>query len=183
MKFGRLNSWLGVVSNIAIVLGLVALVIEIRANTQAVRSQEISQGEAFERQRQLLLATDPVLTPIYMKSLYEPSALTLEEIHRVTYYLVSRVDTLRRCYQTFNDEVTTREDWEDCRHFAPMYLGSQFGRVWWDLVKETDYNQDPDFVADVDRAEGALGQRPQGVVVDLLGAQLRALVEQHPPVG
>jgi len=126
--------------------------IEISGNSQALRSQQLAQGDVTTNQRQLLLFSDPELTRLYMKSLYEPSELTLEDLHRVTYYLVSRVETLSKCYVTYSEGTTTRNDWEDCLKFAPNYLGGRFARVWWGFIKETDYNHLPEFVAEVDAA-------------------------------
>jgi hypothetical protein len=117
VNWSKASALAEIVSSAAIVATLVYLAIQTRQvadqtrlNTEAVRSQELAQGEAFERERQLLLASDPVFVPVYMKSLYEPSSMTLEDIHRVTHYLVSRVDALRRCYQSYSDGITERKD-------------------------------------------------------------------------
>ena len=90
-----------------------------------------------------------------MKSLYQPSELTLEELRRITYYLGSRVDALWRCHSNYAGGATTLNDWEECISYAPMYLGGRFARVWWDFIKTADYSQILD-------EEFALGLGAQG---------------------
>lgn len=145
-----INKWLTLAANAGVVVGIIFLAIEIRGNTQALRSQEIAQDNAFNREFQLLLATDPILMPVIMKTYYEPSALTFEELHRVTYYLVARADNLRNCFRSYKDGLINEADWDDCRNSAPVYLGGDFSRVWWDYIKSTDYKDDLEFVSEID---------------------------------
>ena len=53
MKMERINAWLGLAGNVAILLGLVALAIEINANTKALRVQ-ISENSALYFERTML---------------------------------------------------------------------------------------------------------------------------------
>jgi len=152
----KLNGWLTFAGNIAILLGLIALAIEIRHNTSAVRAQELGdlQSQTQER-REMMLTSD--LPKIYMKSLYSPSELTIEEIYRMNGLVNYRIDHLMRAYRTYQDGILTAEDWESQVRNVPVYLDSAIGRLTWDQLKE-DYALYPEFVAAVDGAlqEGIL---------------------------
>ena len=72
MKMKRINAWLALSGNIAILLGLVLLAIEINGNTEALRAQELANLNSINRQRQLLMASEPEMQDMYVKSLYSP---------------------------------------------------------------------------------------------------------------
>lgn len=150
MKLEKINSLLGLAGNFAVLLGLIALAIEINDNTAAMRSQELS---SFQERTQSLLASlmGEDIRRIYVKSLTEPEALTLEELRGITAYLSIRISNLERIYTAEASGIIRREDWESEILGAPIYLGSQFGRVFWENIKG-DYAHRPEFVEAVDTA-------------------------------
>ena len=145
MNLEKLNAWLTFVGHIAILLGLIALAVEIRHNTSAVRAQELGdlQNQTQER-RVLMLSTD--LPRTYLKSLTSPSELSLEEIYIVNAYLNYRLDQLRRTYRAYEDGIINQEDWESELINVPIYLGTQVGRLMWGHIKE-DFPKGSGFVA------------------------------------
>lgn len=68
MKFDKLNPWLSLVGNIAILLGLMAVAIEIRDNSVAVRSQELGALRELNQDRYLAMLSPDFLS-LYVKSL------------------------------------------------------------------------------------------------------------------
>ena len=86
MNIERVNAWLGLFGNIAILVGLIALAIEINDNTVAVRAQELGAQREQGHERQLAMLDEDVRT-FYVKSLYNPAELTLEELQGMTAYL------------------------------------------------------------------------------------------------
>ena len=139
-----------ILANIGVIVGIAFLAIEINGNTAAVRAQELAVTESITRERQMLLATNPSLRSLLIKSLYSPSELTTDDLLGITAYLMARVETLRQSRRSFVAGTISEEDWEDDLHFAPIYLGGSFARVWWGVAKD-DFSHDPDFIADVDR--------------------------------
>jgi len=139
-----------VLANVGVLASVIFLAIEIRGNTVAVRSQEL--GCLFEQDQALLFATvDPDTRRPYVKSLYQPEELTLEELQGMTALLAVRMAILERIFQAYQDGVARPADWEDRLNSVPIYLGSSFGRVWWDHIK-ADYAHRPDFVNAIDDA-------------------------------
>ena len=55
MKFERLNAWLGLLGQLAVLGGLIALVVEIRGNTLSLRAQELATLEDRNSARQIAL--------------------------------------------------------------------------------------------------------------------------------
>jgi hypothetical protein len=144
------NAWLTFVGQIAILLGLIALAVEIRHNTSAVRAQELGDLQSQTQDRRvLMLSTD--LRRIYLKSLTSPSELNLEEIYTVNAYISYRLDQLRRFYRAYQDGIINEEDWESDVITVPIYLDTPIGRLVWGHLKE-DYSKTSRFVAEVEAA-------------------------------
>lgn len=150
MKSNKLEAWLSFAGHIAVLLGLVALAIEIRNNTSAVRAQELGElhDQAQER-RVLALSTD--FPSIYVKSLYSPNELSIEEIYVFASFIHMRLDHLQRHFRAYRDGIITQEDWESELVNVPIYLGGKAGELVWSLAK-ADFSHDPSFVEHVDRA-------------------------------
>jgi hypothetical protein len=150
MKKDDLALAIQVLANVGILASLVFLAIEIRGNTVAMRSQEI--GSLFEQDQAFLTTTtERDMGALYVKSLYRLEELTMEELQRLTSLLSTRMNILRRINQAYEDGVARREDWEERVNAVPIYLGTPFGRVWWEHIK-ADYAETPDFVEAVDAA-------------------------------
>lgn len=150
MNLEKLNTWLTFVGHIAILLGLIALAVEIRHNTSAVRAQELGDLQNQEQERRvLMLSTD--LPRTYLKSLKSPSELNLEEIYIVNAYMSYRLDQLRRYYRAYQDGIINKEDWESEAFNVPIYLDTPIGRLVWGHLKK-DYSKESRFVAAVEAA-------------------------------
>jgi hypothetical protein len=150
MKLERVNGLLSFLGNIAILLGLIALAVEINDNTAAVRAQELGALADQDRERQLAML-DPDVRAFYVKSLYSPEELTLDELMGMTSYLSYRVGVLGRTHQAYLDGIVRPADWEVRLLDVPIFLGSPFGQLWWDSAK-ADYADIPEFVDAIDQA-------------------------------
>jgi len=173
MKIDKLNTWIGFSGNIAILLGLIALAVEISENTAAVRAQELGAQRQENQDRQLaMLGADT--REFYVKSLYNPAELTLVELQGMTAYLSYRVGSLERAYQSYLDGIIRPADWERRLYDIPIYLGTSFGRLWWNLGKN-DYTNRPEFVSAVDQAIEAGPVVPDDQFLLQLQARAQAL--------
>lgn len=139
--------------NIAILVGLILLAVEIRDNTSAVRQQE--RGAKLEREHELLLAAaGDNFGASYVKLLYQPSEATPEEILDVSYLFTIRLTNLAGTYHAFRAGLVTAEDWELEVFIVPLFLNTAIGKVVWDELK-------PEYVPDfVDRVDGAMAESP-----------------------
>jgi hypothetical protein len=139
-----------VLANIGVLASVIVLALEIRGNTVASRSQEI--GSLFEQDQALLATTiEASMSELYVKSLYQPADLTLVELQRITAYLSTRMNILRRVNDAYLNGIARREDWERRVNAVPIYLGSPFGLLWWSHIK-ADYAESPDFVEAIEAA-------------------------------
>ena len=98
------------------------------------------------------MATDTDLQALYIKSLYSPQELTLEEVWGISSFLSYRMILLKRAFDSYQDGVIQKDDWDDRARSVPVYLGNDFGRVFWDSLFKPDYANSPGFVSAIDEA-------------------------------
>lgn len=150
MQLERMNSWLRIGGQFAILAGLVALAIEIRGNTMALRSQELAALSDRQAARQLVML-DSEFRAIYVKSLYTPTDMTMNDLVAMNAYMSNRLSNLFNTYVAFQNGVLRASDWESRIVSAPMFLGTVFGKQYWE-ARKADFPDAPEFVAAVDNA-------------------------------
>ena len=149
MRMERINTWLSLSGNIAILLGLVAVAIEIGGNTAAMRIQVMDNAVAADLDRSLVIATSPELRDLYVKALFNPSELTLADTWGISAYFGQRTTVIKSKYLRYVDGATTSADWEDTKRQAAYFLGTEFGRKYWS-ARRADFSNIPQFVATID---------------------------------
>ena len=150
MKMERLNTWMSFAGQIAVLLGLVALAIEINANTKALRVQVTENSFALQQERMAATAGNVDLQALYVKSLLNPSELTPSEVWGLTAHIGIRLASANRSFLLYKDGVIPEASWEDALGSLYYQLSAPFGRVYWSETKEA-YVDTPDFVAAVDK--------------------------------
>ncbi len=86
-KDGRVGRWVTVVSNFAVIAGLVFVALEIRVNTRAVHSATVQDLTSLSAEALSALATDSALAHLRLRGDADPSALTaLESYQYFSYY-------------------------------------------------------------------------------------------------
>jgi len=154
MKLEKMTVWLGLLGQLAVLGGLVALVIEIRSNTQSIRAQELASLTDRISTRQLALM-NPDIRGVYTKSLFSPNDLTVDEMLGASIYLNYRTDTAYTAFTSAQNGTLTQSDWEIFLRATPFYLGTEFGRRWWELIKG-DYASNPGSAAFVESIDQML---------------------------
>lgn len=147
MNIDRLNAWLNLAGNIAILLGLVALAVEINTNTQAQRLQILENSYALSAEAQLAVAENADLQELYAKVLLKPAELTPSELWGALNLLERQFETDERKYNLYKSGLLPEAVWQSELRTAPYNYGTAFGRLLWSEDKE---NFDPDFVALID---------------------------------
>lgn len=150
MFLERIKPWLDLIGSVAILLGLVAVAIEIRFNSNAVRSQELAIYNELSQER-VFKNLEPNFVGLYIKSLEQPTRLTKSELWSLTTYLNSYVLTAARAHDAYRSGILLEADWYSELVGLPFLLDTDFGQVVWSMLKE-DYADVPDFVAAVDQA-------------------------------
>jgi hypothetical protein len=149
MNVDRLNQWLTLGANFGVVIGLVLVAFQFQQNTDAVRLQARLGASASIQNAELSLAGD-TLAEAYTKSILTPSELTPSEVTQVWGYLTSGLTGAYQNWVAYDAGYTTKRDMENVALAASMYLNYPFGLVYWNVMKNDQY--DPEFVALVDGA-------------------------------
>jgi hypothetical protein len=66
LELDKLNKWLTLVANIAILGGLVFLVLELRQNTNAIRSAAVQEATNIAREHPLMYVQNPEVNRLQM---------------------------------------------------------------------------------------------------------------------
>ena len=181
----KANQWLLLLSHIGIIGGLVLVGFQIdqnsdliAQNTQAIRAQEL--GSLSDAQIQLDAAVmGENIGEVYAKALYSPSQLTPGEIEEVVHYIAARVSLLHRIYRAYKAGTVDENDWKQALHESPIWVGSQFGRLFWEQSKH-DYLSD-EFVMAVDKAiESAGPEMREDSWLRMMEAEVRQLPSVSP---
>lgn len=130
MKLDRLNPWLSFIGNIAILMGLMAVAIEIRDNSVAVRSQELGALRELNQDRYLAMLS-PDLTSMYVKSLQNPAKMTAEELWGMANYVNVRISLALRGFRAYQSGKLSKDDWDAELSGVPLSLDTPLGKLLW----------------------------------------------------
>ena len=171
MKLEKLNTWLTFAGNIAILLGLVAVAIEINDNTRAMRAQELGALEEMDQNLQIAVL-DQQFMRVWAKSLTEPERMNLDEILVATEFIVIFLNNLERAQSAYLAGVITEDDWHERLFTAPVFLGTKFGQTVWKNI-QTDYSNRPGFLDSVNQSLKSSPVKPDDVFFLDLQQQLQ----------
>ena len=126
----KINDWLTLLTNVAVVVGIVFLVVEIQQNTDQLRS-ESRQALLANDQASLLIALDNI--DIFEKM--GPS----EELSRTDQYrlgFVCAIDLRNREFEyvQYLNGLLDEETWRSFRNLILINHATPRGRLWWDKV-------------------------------------------------
>ena len=110
----KLNSWLGVVANIGVLIGIVFLAVEIRTATNIGQAQMSDAAVAGHNEINLAIMSDPQLARMFIVGMYEPEKLSDAEAVQFSMWVRSSVNQqlrLRRMRQLGFD-LAEEEDFE-----------------------------------------------------------------------
>ena len=176
----KLNQWLLLRSHLGIIGGLVLVGFQInqnseliQQNTRAIRAQELSSFSDAQTQLDAAVIGEDI-SEAYAKALYTPADMSPAEIEQVVHYVSSRVSLLHRMFRAHKAGTVAKEDWEQQLHEIPIWLGSAFGQLFWEMSKH-DYLSG-EFVEAVDHAiAGAGPEMREDAWLKAMEAKLRLL--------
>jgi hypothetical protein len=135
MKTESINRWLSLAANIGVMLGLVLVAYQIRQDVELTKVQLFSDATSSRKEwNQAMLGSDPM--NVVMKSIENPSDLTLAELHVMDAYLVGAVNELRRLELLEAAGLDVNAEVEGLHHF---FFGSRFAKAWYEEFRSPEY--------------------------------------------
>ena len=144
MNSEKINEWLTLIANLAVVGGIVFLAIEIRQNNEVLRSES----------RQTLVANDvtSLAANIEYADVFAKYAAgeTLSAEEQLQMSFMFTLDLRNREFEYFQyvNGLLDEETWLAYRHVLVINHSSPLGRAWWDKVGRSIV--DPEFTRLVD---------------------------------
>ena len=131
MTENRTSKWVAIATNVAVLVGVVLLVIEIRQNNELAKMQSI-QERRYIQQQSAIAFYDRDVSETWMKSIMEPELMTLPEIRVMDAYLamnILRSSQIRELEDAgLMAQGATRVWMEGDFEFL---FSNRFGKVWW----------------------------------------------------
>jgi len=130
MDMDRLNRWIALGANVAIFLGLILVVYEIRQNSALVRAQIVAT--AFSDQKALAIAQmGEDYAEVFARSIQDPTSVTLEEVAVLQSAFEARLVEFRRNGIMEELGVFTGR-WRQDLNYMSRPFTTPIGRKFWD---------------------------------------------------
>lgn len=144
MDSRKINNWLSLIANVAVVGGIIFLAIEIQQNNVLLRSES----------RQALLTNDhtSLVTDLehldVIKKLAFQEELSTEEQLRLSFVFLIDLRNREFEYMQYVNGLLDEATWQSYRNVILINHASGRGRVWWEKIGRTIV--DPEFAKTVD---------------------------------
>lgn len=161
MDSDSLNKWLTLAANVGIVIGLILVVVQIRQNSDLVRTQLVADEYALVSALDAQLVGENPAEAL-MKAMYSPQDMTYADFRINDAYLIVRIDVLHRLYRLGQEGLFGKDDWKNSSTaFTFEWLfGTEFSRLWWEHIGRETYQASPEFVEYMDaRIQGVRENR------------------------
>ena len=162
MQSKRSTTWLQILSNLALIGGLVLVAVQVQQTRDLTRLQmRLELLGSFQQLEQGMLGEDPSVA--WAKSIRDPSSLSDAEVKVVDSYLVSQLNQWNRLVSMEEAglvEIGALE--RSIRSDTWFYFGNPFARRWWRSMR--DHGEwDPDLVrlldAEISRIDDDINER------------------------
>ncbi len=130
MQNSRINDWLTLIANIAVVGGIVFLAIEIRQNNELLRSES----------RQTLVANDVTSLTANIENadvfarLVSGEDLSADDQLRLSFMFMLDLRNREFEYFQYTNGLLDEETWLAYRHVIVVNHSTDYGRKWWDEI-------------------------------------------------
>ena len=151
MDSDSLNKWLTLAANVGIMIGLILVVIQIRQNSDLVRTQLIADEYALVSVLDTQIVGENPAEAL-MKAMYSPQDMTYADFRINDAYLIVRIDVLHRLYRLGQEGLFDKDDWKNSSTaFTFEWLfGTEFSQSWWEHIGRETYQASPEFVEYMD---------------------------------
>ena len=144
MNSSRINDWLSLIANVAVVGGIVFLGVEVRQNNELLRSES----------RQALIANDVtslsanIENPAPFARLVAGDSLSAEDQLQLSFMFSLDLRNREFEYFQYTNGLLDEETWRSYLNVLRLNHSTELGRKWWDEIGRGFV--DPDFAALVD---------------------------------
>jgi len=143
------TSWLSVVANVGLLVGIALVAYEINQNSKLARMALVNEGNVASNQFWANLMGETPGDVIAM-SVECPEAMIYSDFIAMDAYLFTGMNFLYRNFELAREGIFTEEEWqESVAGYAGWYLGNTFGEAWWE--EEGRHFFADDFVNHVDQ--------------------------------
>ena len=152
MSSERINSWLSLIANVGVLVGIALLAAELRHNTLATQRMLYQEQMNYGREHSELLVGDENerLASIVFRGEAEPGSLSAEEFEKFILFTAWRMGVWESTFMNRQDGLTTERNWEswDAWYSGLLSRGPGY-QAWWDATR---HGYDKAFQGHVDRA-------------------------------
>ena len=130
MNSSKINGWLALIANVAVVGGIVFLAIEIGQNNELLRSES----------RQTLVANDVTSLTVNIENadvfakLVSKQTLSAEEQLRLSFMYTLDLRNREFEYFQYTNGLLDEETWISYRHVISVNHSAGHGKTWWDEI-------------------------------------------------
>ena len=150
-----LESGLSIGTNVAVIIGLVLVVMELNQNAELTRIDMINEANATENSLfQTLMEEVP--KDAIAKTVECPERLDLSDYVVLDAYLFTGMNLVYRNYELAKEDFFTEQDWKtEVDTYAHWYLSGEFGSAYWENVGRNYFaNEFAEYVDAVLATEG-----------------------------
>lgn len=119
MKLEKINAYLGVVTHISVMIGLVLVILELRQNSRDLQAQiELSMAESLQTSLGRVIEYED-FAELIAKGASTPDEISLPERLRLTSWQAEQLTVLFATYQLFDKGILEEDIWrQHARGFA-----------------------------------------------------------------
>jgi len=130
MDNSKLNSWLSLVANVAVVGGIIFLAIEIQQNNVLLRS-ESRQALLANDQNSLVMSLE---NPDIFQKLVSQEKLSAEDQIRLSFIYLVDIRNREFEYAQYINGLLDEATWQSYSNVILINHSSVRGRKWWDTI-------------------------------------------------
>ena len=143
VKFDKANHWLVLITNFAVIAGIVFLAVELRQNTKQLELQSYQSWVAVNTELNIAV-TDPLLSAIVSRGHADSANLTSETYIAYAMFHMSMLQMAQSTHYLYREGSLDRELWELEMDRVAGILSIPGVRQWWDAGGRTQLT--PGFV-------------------------------------
>lgn len=131
MNLERLAQWVGVIANIGVLLGFLAIAFQLRLSWDSMQQASNQQFSTLATNAEVALMGDTGYAA-YAKSIMNPSELTPEELVQFWTYLSIAQLNAQQAYIDFTEGRISEKAWLYSRNYFVGYFNYPMGRIWYE---------------------------------------------------
>ena len=152
MSSERINSWLSLIANAGVLVGIVLLGVELRHNTLTTQRMLYQEQMNYGREHSELLVGDENerLASIVFRGEADPGSVSAEEFEKFVLFTAWRMGVWESTFLNYEDGLTAERNWESIDGWYSGLLSRGPGyKAWWEAAR---HGYDKAFQGHVDQA-------------------------------